>query len=165
MITTQPFKVDASTLAGIIMKLWVKNHIMFLLLPPAILIFFGSLFDLRLVIVALMTIFVIIPPIMMIVYFYHALSPETRYSLLPHTLACDDTGITISYIDTDSDFPARDAEHISWSEISSIKSDSTRILITLSLSEYSLILIPKTAFDDEKKSIILKKFIAKHLRD
>lgn len=165
MITTQPFKVEASTLAGIIMKRWVKNHILFLLLPPVILIFFGSLFDLRLVIVALMAIFVIIPPIMMIVYFYHALSPETRFSLLPHTLSCDDTGITISYIDTGSDFPAKDAEHISWSEISSVKSDSMQILITLSLSKYSLISIPKTAFDDKKKSIALEIFIAKHLRD
>ncbi len=164
-MTTQPFKVEASALAGIIMKQWVKDHIMILLLPPVILLFFGALFDLRLVIVAMMAVFVIIPPIMMIVYFYHALSPETRFSLLPHTLSCNETGIVISYVETDVEFPTREPEQIPWNNIKSMKQDPERIIIYLSLSNYSLLLIPVSAFDDKKKLTSMSDFIAKHLRN
>lgn len=163
MITTEPFKVEASTLTGIIMKQWIKKHILILSLPPVILLFFGTLFDLRLVIVALMYIFVIIPPIMMIVYFYHAMSPEARYSLLPHTVSCDSEGLLINYLPHDDTTLPRDQEIIPWSKISSHKASSTGIILFLSLSAYSIIYIPYSAFDDKKKSHFMCDFISKNL--
>jgi len=164
MITTEPFKVEASTLTGIIMKQWIKKHILILSLPPAILLFFGSLFDLRFVIVGLMYIFVIIPPIMMIVYFYHALSPEARYSLLPHTVSCGREGLHINYLPYDDTSLPRAPEIIPWTKISSYKATSTGIKLFLSLSAHSIIYIPYTAFDDPKKSRSMCGFIAKNLR-
>ncbi|MCM1094006.1 MAG: hypothetical protein NC421_08630 [Lachnospiraceae bacterium] len=163
MITTEPFKVEASTLTGIIMRQWIKKHILILSLPPVILLFFGTLFDLRLVIVALMYIFVIIPPIMMIVYFYHAMSPEARYSLLPHTVSCDSEGLHINYLPIDDTSLPRDPEIISWPKISSYKISSTGITIFLSLSTYSIIYIPYIVFDDKKKLHSMCNFIAKNL--
>lgn len=164
MITTESFKVEASTLTRIIMKQWIKKHILILSLPPVILLFFGTLFDLRLVIVALMYVFVIIPPIMMIVYFYHAMSPEARYSLLPHSVACDSEGLHINYLPHDDISLPRDPEIIPWTKISSYKASSTEITLILSLSAYSIIYIPYTAFDDQKKLRSMCDFIAKNLR-
>lgn len=163
MITTGTFKVEASTLARIIMQLWVKNHIIQLALPPLILLFFGSLLDLRFVIVALMLVFVIIPPIMMTVYFYHAASPDARYSVLPHSLHMDEKGITFTYYPIDENTPARESETVDWEKIGHMQLKRDGFILTLSHASYSIIYVPSTAFENQKKMLSAEDFIIKNL--
>lgn len=162
MLTSQPFKIPASTLAATIMKRWIGDHIVTLAMPPFILTFFGALFDLKILVVALMLVFVIIPPIMMIVYFYHAMSPTAAFSILRHSVSVDTSGLTFTYLPEenpvgqgihdetkDSAIPAREPEHVSWDRIARIDETSASIVVTLNDSPYSIILIPRDAFDGQ----------------
>ncbi len=161
MITTLPFKVEASSLGKIILKIWSKNHFLALLTPPIILLSIGAIWDLRFIIIALMAIFIVIPLIMMLVYFYYALAPEIGYSLLPHTISCNDSGLDIIYFKYDDDIPAKAPEHISWTKIATISIDSKGIIIHLRVSPYSIIFIPESAFDNQKIMFTMEDFIAK----
>lgn len=144
------------------MKRWIGDHIVMLAMPPFILAFFGVLFDLRILVVALMLVFVIIPPIMMIVYFYHAMSPTAAFSILRHFVSVDTSGLTFTYIPDenpagqeihdetkDTAIPAREPGHISWDRIARIDETSASMVITLDDSPYSIILIPRDAFDGQ----------------
>lgn len=145
-MTTDIYKVGASTLATYIMKLWCRRNWWLIALPPAACLVLAAAVDVKFLLIALMMVFVILPPIMITVYFYHALAPEARMSILPHRTQLSEEGLRLVYEPMAEDIPARDDDMITWSRIKGIKTTQEYIAYRLDSGKYCILLIPRSAF-------------------
>ena len=55
--------------------------------------------DVRFVIVALMVLFVLLPMLLSLLYFYYGFSPEARWSIMDKAVVIDDDGLTLDFSD------------------------------------------------------------------
>jgi hypothetical protein len=55
--------------------------------------------DVRFVIVAMMALFIVLPMILALLYFYYGLSQEARWSIMEKAVILDDKGITLEFTD------------------------------------------------------------------
>lgn len=117
MVSTEIYKVGAPALATAIMKLWIRRNWWAMALGPALCLVTAATVDVKFVYIALMMVFVVLPPVMITVYFYHALSPEARMTVLPHRVVKEAGGLRIIYEGADEDTPPRVDDFIPWSRI------------------------------------------------
>lgn len=107
--------------------------------------------------VALMLIFLLYPSLMMMIYFYHAMSPEAQRALLPQSVTVSNNGITVDYHDerkTPSEIFKRE-------EIMSITSGKNGITVRVRGPHYRHIYIPASAFPQTKtETSLFDKFIS-----
>lgn len=103
-VTTLPFKVGAATYAGIVMKRWLK------LWWPVVALLPGAAFavammrdDAHWALLALVLLCLVVHPAMIIVYYCHALDSAVRFNLPRHTIDCDGTNLTVTYLPVESD--------------------------------------------------------------
>lgn len=153
-MTTPPHKVHPQTLVRILMSMWIKRNWWWIATPAVIaLIVAAALHDLRFVLVALIWVFLVAPPIMIMVYFYHALSPEARYSIRWHTITITREGIVINYPEEareeegDATYPVLPDDIISWEQITSSENLPQYTVITLHDNPYKVIIIPTSIWD------------------
>lgn len=147
-MTTPPHKVHPNVIARFLMTSWVKRNWWWIIVPPVTaVIIAAATHDLRFLFVALIWIFLVAPPIMIIVYFYHALSPEARYSIRLHTITTTPQGITVSYPpepqEEDTDKPTTfPDDFIPWDQITKVLIKSGHMALQLNGRAYTYILIP-----------------------
>lgn len=145
-MTTETYKVGAPTLATYIMKQWCRRNWWVMALPPAICLVLAATVDVKFVLIALMMVFVVLPPIMITVYFYHALAPEARMTILPHRAEILPDGIRLVYEPLAEDIPARPDDMITWQRIKEAKVTPEHIAYRLTPGKYCIMLIPRSAF-------------------
>lgn len=145
-MTTEVYKMGAHSLATYIMKQWIKRNWWIIAIPPAICIALAIAVDIKFAFIALIMVFIMLPPAMITVYFYHALAPEARMTILPHRVTMTDDGLTISYEPPAEDIPARDDDFIGWSRIKATKTGMEQIAYRLDSGKYCMVLIPRSAF-------------------
>ncbi len=150
MIATEEFKVEAPELAVAIMKVWLRRNWWVLALAPALSIVLAAAGgDMRFVYVALILLFLVLPPVMIGVYFYHALAPETRLSVLSHRVIMEPDGLRVEYAvpaDDDGEVEPRPDDFIALSEIRKVVAEHGRIIYRLDRGVYSLMIVPASAF-------------------
>lgn len=88
--------------------------------------------------VALMLIFLLYPSLMMMIYFYHVLSPEAQRSLLPHTVTVCVNTIVVDYHDERN----TQSDRYSRNDIHSVETDGSGITVRLKHPRYAHIHIP-----------------------
>ncbi len=108
----------------------------------------AGMYDARFFIVAAALGLLAYPGVLMIVYFNHALTKEAAYSVIPHKVRLDDSGIRIEYQPGD-DRPTPPAQTIALNEIACVESTGASIRITLRSGKYHILEIPKEAFTDD----------------
>lgn len=153
-MTTPPHKTHPHTLVRVLMFTWIKRNWWWIAAPPVIaLIVSAALHDLRFVLVALIWVFLVAPPVMIMVYFYHALSPEARYSIRWHTISITPDGIMINYPEEskedaqDTSCPELPDDIIPRKRITSVKHLPQYTLLTLDDNPYKVIIIPSSIWD------------------
>lgn len=86
------------------------------LLPVILIALAVGLHDLRWALVALMLFMVLIPSVMLIIFYSYALKPETARAVIPHRLViCRDRYVCIEYR-PDDDRRVPSDEQIPWSD-------------------------------------------------
>lgn len=145
-MTTESYKLGAHSLAAYIMKQWIRRNWWIIAIPPAICIVLAALVDIKFLFIALIMVFVMLPPAMITIYFYHALAPEARMTILSHRVEMNDDGLRISYDPPADDIPARDDDVIGWSRIKGVKTEMEQIAYRLDSGKYCMLIIPRSAF-------------------
>jgi len=104
-VVTETCSVSAGDYLRELVSLWLPRNWWMIVLPPlpfvALCAFTG---DLRWAMVALMVIFIVLPMLLSLLYFWHMLAPEVRLSLLPHTAEISREGIRILYSSVSEDY-------------------------------------------------------------
>lgn len=94
---------NVSVPSGLYMRrlclLFIADYWLWLVLPVALCAILALWVDVRFVIVAMMVLFIILPMVLALLYFYYGLSPEARWSIMDKTVTLDDRGITLDFTD------------------------------------------------------------------
>ncbi len=122
---------NVSVSSGLYMRrlclLFIADYWLWLVLPVALCAILALWVDVRFVIVAMMVLFIILPMVLALLYFYYGLSPEARWSIMDKIVTLDDRGITLDFTDE------RMKKHvIRWDDVHSIieKDDAVMLMLT-----------------------------------
>ncbi len=141
-MTTAQFNVTPSRLAASIMRLWLRDNWWTLAIAPAISLMLAAMGDVRFLFVALILIFVVIPPVMFIIYFYYGMTPEARFSILPHRVTADNAGLHIIYAPCDDETAPRSPDTIDRRDLYGATLDDKYLYVRLRAPRYALVMIP-----------------------
>ncbi len=142
-----PFSIPTYRYAFTLMRVWIRrNWYWAFALPVALSLFAAVTLSLRYLLIAVVLVFLVCPHIILWVYYYHAMSPESRMSILPHTMNVDHKGIKITYVpDDDDDDDKRKLpppDFIEASRISDIRCVDDYLIVKLDSNSYRLVIFP-----------------------
>ena len=117
---------------------------LWLVAPVAVCAMLAYMLDVRFLIVALMVLFIVLPMILALLYFYYGLSPEAGWSIMEKTLAIDDKGITLTFTDE------RMKKHvIGWDDVRSIIEEKDVWLLMLRGKRYTCLMLPTSVINPD----------------
>ena len=124
--------------------MFLADNWMWLILPVAVCGILAIFIDVRFVIVAMMVLFIVLPMILALLYFYYGLSPEARWSIMEKTAVINDEGITLNFVDE------RMKTHvIRWNDVRSIIEEEDVLLLMLRGKRYTCLMLPSSAIDPD----------------
>lgn len=153
-MTTASFKITPSAYARHLMRMWTRAHWWLVAVPPAVSLALAIAVDWKFLFVAVILVFIVIPHIMVTVYYYHALSPESAMSILPHKIAFEPDALRIIYEPDDTDNPddsprqLRDNDIIPRDSIKAVTTHKSDVILHLSAGKYRILVIPVSALPD-----------------
>ncbi len=143
MVETEVYKVEASRYGRrvamrLASRLWLPLGL------PFIAAMIAGTYDWRWWIVGLALLLVLYPGILLIAYYYHALSPEAVRAILPQKVQISATDIYVTYYPMAEECKAPAPRRIKRGDIQHISMDGD--FITLELREREVIDMPRAAF-------------------
>ena len=124
--------------------MFLADNWLWMVAPVALCAVLAVWIDVRFVIVALMVLFVILPMILALLYFYYGFSPEARWSIMEKTTILDAAGITLNFIDE------RMKTHvIPWSDVRAIIEKDDALLLMLKGRRYTCLMFPASVVDPD----------------
>lgn len=143
--TETPVSVATHVYASALMHIWVRrNWYWAFALPIAAAIAAAATLSLNWLLIAVVMACLVCPHIIVCVYYYHALSPDSRMSILPHTIKVTDQAVTLTYVatDPDSNSPLPPPDIIPAARITGIRHTGQLTIITLDKGSYNVIVQP-----------------------
>ena len=150
---------NVSVPSGLYMRrlclLFIADYWLWLVLPVALCAVLALWVDVRFVIVAMMVLFIILPMVLALLYFYYGLSPEARWSIMDKIVTLDDRGITLDFTDE------RMKKHvIRWDDVHSIieKDDAVMLMLTGG-RRFTCLMLPASVVNPHVAQL-LRQFVA-----
>ena len=79
--------------------MFLADNWLWMLAPVAVCGILAVWVDVRFVIVAMMVLFIVLPMVLALLYFYYGLSPEARWSIMEKTVTLNEEGMTLDFVD------------------------------------------------------------------
>ena len=112
--------------------------------PLAVCGVFAYWIDVRFIFVAFMTLLVLMPMILALLYIYYGLSPDARWSIMEKTAILDEDGITLEFTDERMKTHA-----IRWDDVRYIIENNDVVMLMLKGSRYRCLMLPASAVDPD----------------
>lgn len=181
MKKTNPFVTTSGDYLSVLLSLWLPRYGWLVITPILVCGVLGAVFDGRLMLVALMLLFIVVPMLMSFLYTYYMLTPEARRAVIRKTVEIDEgRSIRLTYLpdekredaknrskrmllpiakDEEAEpqmpaLPVPDPEKIDWSEVIGVKYTSRFTVYLLRGVRLTFLLIPHSAFQSVEKGVI-----------
>ena len=142
--TIQECSVSSSAYMRHLCTMFLADNWLWLVAPVALCAVLAIWIDVRFVIVAMMVLFIALPMVLALLYFYYGLSPEARWSIMEKTATLDDQGITLNFTDE------RMKTHvIGWDDVRNIIEKDDALLLMLSGKRYTCLMLPASVVDPD----------------
>lgn len=129
--------------------MFLADNWLWMVLPVALCGALAIFIDVRFIIVALMVLFVILPMVLALLYFYYGLSPEARWSIMEKTATIDGSGIMLDFTDE------RMKKHvIPRDDVRSIIEKDDALMIMLRGKRYTCLMIPASAVNPDVTQVL-----------
>lgn len=135
----------------IIMSQWLSRWWWVIAFPIAIQLLLGLIHNIVFLYTAFITIFLILPPLFLFLYYFYALTPEARISIQDKHIVFQDDGINIIFENYTEEQNVSKPMFIEIKNIRSAKFTEKYILLMLGNNKYSNITIPYSAIADENQ--------------
>lgn len=153
----------------IIMSQWLNHWWWIIAFPIAIQLLLGLIHNIVFLYTAFITIFLILPPLFLFLYYFYALSTEACISIQNKHIIFQDDGINIIFENYTEEQMVLKPRFIDAKNIRSVKYTEKYILLMTENNRYSNITIPYSVIADENQlqeiSSILRKYIDKKMRN
>ena len=133
---------------------FLADNWLWMALPLAVCGVLAWWIDVRFIIVALMVLFIVLPMILSLLYFYYGLSPEARWSIMEKTATFNDEGITLEFTDERMKTHA-----IDWDDVRYIIEKKDVVMLMLKGSRYRCLMFPASVVDPDVAQA-LRQFVA-----
>ena len=124
--------------------MFLADNWLWLVLPVAVCVVLAIWVDVRFAIVAMMVLFIVLPMVLALLYFYYGLSPEARWSIMDKSLTIGDAGITLEFTDERMKthvIPRDNVRHI-------IEKDDV-VMLMLDGKRYTCLMLPASVVDPD----------------
>jgi len=134
--------------------LFLADNWLWMVAPVALCGVLALWIDVRFVIVALMVLFVLLPMILSLLYFYYGFSPEARWSIMEKQADISDEGITLNFTDV------RMKKHvIRWDDVRFMIEKDDAVLLMLKGRRYTCLMFPASVVNPHVAQL-LRQFAA-----
>lgn len=152
--TDRPVCVATHVYASTLLRIWVRrNWYWAFALPIAAATAAAAMFSIKWLLIAVVLACLVCPQIIICVYYYHAMSPDSRMSILPHCVHATQQGIRLTYQPADENderpFPAPD--FIAAEQITAITYTDRHIILRLDNDPYKIVVHPRHSTESEKE--------------
>ena len=130
-------------------SMFLADNWLWMVLPVAVCGMLAIFIDVRFIIVAMMILFIVMPMLLALLYFYYGLSPEARWSIMEKTATIDDSGITLDFADD------RMKKHVILrDDVRSIIEKDDALIIMLRGKRYTCLMLPASAVDPNVTQVL-----------
>ena len=148
-MTIENCSISASHYMRQLCSMFVADNWLWMVLPLALCAILAFFIDVRFVIVAMMVLFIVMPLVLAMLYFYYGLSPEARWSIMEKELTIDKEGITLTFTDE------RMKKHIiAWDNVLDIVEKDDVCLLMLRGKRYTCLMLPASAVDPDVAQVL-----------
>ncbi len=133
------------------MSQWLNRWWWAIALPIATQLILGLIHDIVFLYTAFISIFLILPPIFLLIYYYYALTFEARIAIQNKHIEFQESGINIVFENSGEEMHTAKPIFIKREKIDSFKYTEKYILLMLNKNIYSNITIPYTAIANDDK--------------
>jgi hypothetical protein len=124
--------------------LFLADNWLWMVAPVAVCAVLAVWIDVRFVIVALMVLFVVLPMILSLLYFYYGFSPEARWSIMEKTADVSPQGLTLNFADE------RMKKHaIRWDDVRYIVEKDDVVMLMLKGKRYTCLMFPASVVNPD----------------
>lgn len=124
--------------------LFLADNWLWMVLPVALCAILAAWIDVRFIIVALMVLFIAMPMILSLLYFYYGFSPEARWSIMEKDIDINNEGATMTFTD-----PRMKTHAIRWDDVREIIIKNDALLLMLNGKRYTCLMLPSSAVDPD----------------
>ena len=124
--------------------MFLADNWLWLVMPVAVCAMLAIWVDVRFAIVAMMVLFIVLPMVLALLYFYYGLSQEARWSIMDKSVTIDDEGITLEFTDERMKthvIPRDNVRHI-------IEKDDV-VMLMLDGKRYTCLMLPASVVDPD----------------
>ena len=147
-------QVSSSTYMRHLCALFLADNWLWMVAPVALCGVLAVWIDVRFVIVALMVLFVLLPMILSLLYFYYGFSPEARWSIMEKQADISGEGITLNFTDV------RMKKHvIRWDDVRFMIEKDDAVLLMLKGRRYTCLMFPASVVNPHVAQL-LRQFAA-----
>ena len=137
-------RVSSGTYMRHLCAMFLADNWLWMVLPIAVCAVLAIWVDVRFIIVAMMVLFIVLPMVLALLYFYYGLSPEARWSIMEKAVTIDDDGMTLEFADERMKthvIPRDNVRHI-------IEKDDAWLLM-LQGRRYTCLMLPASVVDPD----------------
>ena len=124
--------------------LFLADNWLWMVLPVALCAILAAWIDVRFILVALMVLFIAMPMILSLLYFYYGFSPEARWSIMEKDVDINNEGATMTFTD-----PRMKTHAIRWDDVREIIIKNDALLLMLNGKRYTCLMLPSSAVDPD----------------
>ncbi|MDE7443945.1 MAG: hypothetical protein K2M65_07265 [Muribaculaceae bacterium] len=151
-ITTSVYQTGAHTYMRAVAEMWLGRWWWIMIVPVGVCFVIGATVNVAFAFIGFMAIFLLVPMIIMFLFFTHALTPEASMAILPHEVTTSDTGLDVTFVTNDETNRQYPPVHIDWNDVRSLEWRSNDIMLHLKGTPYRFLLIPYDAIGDAKNA-------------
>lgn len=143
-MTIENCSVTAGTYMRHLCTMFLADNWLWMVAPVAVCAVLAVWIDVRFVIVALMVLFVVMPMLLALLYFYYGFSPEARWSIMEKSATVDGQSITLHFTDE------RMKTHvIQWGDVRTIIEKDDALLLMLKGKRYTCLMLPMSVINPD----------------
>jgi len=143
-MTIENCSVTAGTYMRHLCMMFLADNWLWMVAPVAVCAVLAVWIDVRFVIVALMVLFVVMPMLLALLYFYYGFSPEARWSIMEKSATVDGQSITLHFTDE------RMKTHvIQWGDVRTIIEKDDALLLMLKSKRYTCLMLPMSVINPD----------------
>ena len=143
-MTIENCSVSSGTYMRHLCAMFLADNWLWMVAPVAICALLAVWIDVRFLIVALMVLFIVLPMVLALLFFYYGLSPEARWSIMEKSMTIDSTGMTLSFLDE------RMKTHvIGWDDVRDIIEKKDALLLMLKGRRYTCLMLPASVINPD----------------
>ena len=129
--------------------MFLADNWLWMALPVAVCGMLAIFIDVRFVIVAMMVLFIVLPMVLALLFFYYGLSPEARWSIMEKSLDVDENGITLDFTDE------RMKKHVIPKDgVRSIIEKDDVLILMLNGRRYTCLMIPASVVNPDVTQVL-----------